>query len=171
MNRFVVVVDSRCWVLVTTTTVAMALRPHPGNCCYPLAAFPPPFFALIGPETITITSRIPIGGARHTVFVWSVSVITVPRAFVHWSEISRVGGLRCSLWQQLIEGWSESTFYKSFSSRSNVLFLQINHNEWMQVWYITKCILKTNRTFTPFDLQRYALKYLIIKMHLNLEHV
>lgn len=59
MNRVVVVVDSRCWVLVTTTTVAMALRPHPGNCCYPLAVFPPHFFALIGPGT---TPRLPICG-------------------------------------------------------------------------------------------------------------
>jgi len=62
MNRVVVVVDSRCWVLVTTTTVAMALRPHPGNCCYPLAGFPPHFFALIGPGTITRTPRLPICG-------------------------------------------------------------------------------------------------------------
>lgn len=42
MADSVVVVDSRCWVLVARATVAMALRPHQGNCCYPPAPFPPP---------------------------------------------------------------------------------------------------------------------------------
>lgn len=41
-DSVVVVVDSRCWVLVARATVAMALRPHQGNCCYPPAPFPPP---------------------------------------------------------------------------------------------------------------------------------
>lgn len=41
MVELVVVVDSRCWALVARATVAMALRPHQGNCCYPPARFPP----------------------------------------------------------------------------------------------------------------------------------
>lgn len=41
-DSVVVVVDSRCWVLVARATVAMALRPHQGNCCYPPAPCPPP---------------------------------------------------------------------------------------------------------------------------------
>ena len=42
-DSVVVVVDSRCWVLVARATGAMALRPHQGNCCYPPAPFPPPW--------------------------------------------------------------------------------------------------------------------------------
>lgn len=38
----VVVVDSRCWVLVARATVAMAPRLHQGNCCYPPSPCPPP---------------------------------------------------------------------------------------------------------------------------------
>lgn len=51
-----------------------------------------------------------------TGFVSSVSIMTVPCAFVHWSEISRVGRLTLFVMtttdRKLI--WSESTLYESF---------------------------------------------------------
>lgn len=46
--KIVVVVDSSCLDLVTTTTVAMAPRLHRGNCCYPpLNALTPPHGRLV----------------------------------------------------------------------------------------------------------------------------
>lgn len=48
-DSVVVVVDSRCRVLVARATVAMALRLHQGNCCYPPRSLSsPPYAAVIG---------------------------------------------------------------------------------------------------------------------------
>lgn len=155
MNRVVVVVDSRCWVLVTTTTVAMALRPHPGNCCYPLAVFPPPSFALIGPSTITITPRLLICGIREPTRHTAPGSSEVCQSFAPHAFYELI-------WNQ--SRWFDYVHYYSATDRKliwiYVVYELLTNTHIINVYNFdnnNNKKIKLN-TFTAFDLNKTCLK-------------